>query len=345
MRNRPSAYWLLILVLGALAGYTGGGHAAAERDLVVANPGTELWRAVRQREAPMIGSTQARNVAAGQLINPAGEQWREFRRERLIPIGGLVLAAAAGVVALLFLFRRAVPFAGGPSRRWVERFNAARRVGHWVMAVTMLLLALTGLILLFGRFGLLPWLGSESFGALAGLAKQSHDLLGPVFVAALLVFFVQFLRHNLPARGDLGWLLRLGGLIGHGHPPAGFFNAGEKTLFWLVIVLGTALSVSGLVLLLQIFQPERATEQLALLVHAVAAIGLTAVVFGHIYMALSIKGALQSMTSGRVDANWAQDHHRLWYEDVEARGLVQQDAGTPAPQSDAQSETAASSRV
>ena len=323
---------LLVLSWAAAAAEPASGTTDVERQVVVVNPATDLWRAVRQREGPVTGTTQARNVSAGQLINPRGQEWREFRRQYLIPIGGLVLAAAAGVVILLFIFRPSIPFAGGPSNRWLERFNVARRVGHWVMTLAMLILAITGLILLFGRYGLLPWMSSDGFGTLAGLAKQSHDLTGPVFVAALLVFFFQFVARNLPARGDLGWLLRLGGLFSKGHLPAGFFNAGEKVLFWLVVLFGGALSASGLLLLLQNLEPSRFLQQAALLIHAIAAVGLTALVLGHIYMALSIRGALQGMLNGRVDANWAKEHHRRWFDEAEAQGLVHQGSATGKPQ-------------
>jgi formate dehydrogenase subunit gamma len=137
------------------------------------------------------------------------------------------------------------------------------------------------------------------------------------------VFFVQFVRYNLPAKGDLGWLVRLGGLIGRKHPEVGFFNPGEKILFWSVSGLGIILSVSGIAILFQNLWPGRDLMQAALVGHAVAGVLFLALIFGHIYMALSIRGALQSMTSGYVDANWARAHHKLWYDQVETEGRVE----------------------
>lgn len=293
--------------------------ADVERDVMVTNPATDLWRAVRQREAPMAGVTQSRGVAAGQLINPAGQDWRKLRRARVIPWGGGVLIGVAIIVCALFIFKPATPIPGGESGRKIKRFGIGLRINHWFMAGVMLFLALTGLILLFGRYSLLPWLGSDAFGVIASAAKEGHDLFGPVFAFALLFFFLQFVRKNLPHYRDIYFLLHLGGMFEKREVRSGFFNAGEKILFWLVVVFGFTLTGSGFLLLFQNLLPGREAMQLALLVHAIAAVGLTALVLGHIYMAVSVKGTLPAITRGEVDEHWARHHHELWYEQVTGR--------------------------
>ncbi len=302
-----------------------------EKPATVVNPAAELWNKVRQREQPgFAGSTQVGQMNAGELVNPDGEEWRLFRRDELIPTGGWLLLAAFGAVLLLALIRPSVPIPGGESGQRLRRFDAMRRVTHWVMAISMLVLALTGLVIFTGRYLLLPWMGKQAFGTLAALSQQIHELSGPVFAASLLVFFLLFVARNLPAAVDFKWLFRLGGLIGEGHPPAGFFNAGEKILFWIVVLLGVALSVSGLAMLFAHLVQDRALLQLLVIVHAISALLMTATVFGHIYMALSVRGTLRAMRDGYVDANWARSHHPLWFDEQAERGALEDDRA-PAP--------------
>lgn len=316
MRNMQASLWFLLIALATLVIPSTVVWADVERKVTVTNPATDLWRAVRQREAPMTGITQSRGVAAGQLINPAGQEWRNLRLERVIPWGGWILIGAFVIVAALFILKPSTPIPGGESGKKVKRFGIGPRINHWFMAGVMLFLALTGLVLLFGRHILLPWLGSDVFGVIASAAKEGHDLFGPVFAIALLFFFFQFVRKNLPHYRDVIFLLQLGGIFRKHEVRSGFFNAGEKILFWMVMIFGFTLAGSGFLLLFQNLVPGREAMQLALLVHAIAGIGLTAMAFSHIYMAVSVKGTLPAMTQGEVDENWAKHHHELWYEQV-----------------------------
>ena len=311
-----NSFRVLLVALALVIFPTGWAWADVEREVLVTNPATDLWRAVRQREAPMAGTTHARSAAAGQLINPAGEDWRNLRLNRVIPWGGWFLVGAALIVLALFLLKPSTPIPGGESGRKIKRFDMGPRINHWFMAGVMLFLGFTGLILLFGRYALLPWMGSDVFGAVASAAKEGHDLFGPVFAVALLFFFVQFVRKNLPHYRDLIFMLHMGGLFEKHEVRSGFFNAGEKILFWLVILLGFTLAGSGFLLLFQNLLPDRELMQLALLIHAIAGIGLFALALSHIYMAVSVKGTLPAMTTGEVDENWARSHHEIWYEQV-----------------------------
>ena len=134
------------------------------------------------------------------------------------------------------------------------------------------------------------------------------------------MLFIRFAWRNLRSRGDLTWLAKGGGIVGKAHVSAGFFNAGEKIWFWSVILLGIAVSVSGLVLIFPILGQSREIMQLALMVHGIAAVIFIAGSFGHIYIGtIGTEGSLESMTTGYVDENWAEAHHDRWHAEVMAQ--------------------------
>jgi len=181
-------------------------------------------------------------------------------------------------------------------------------------------LALTGLVLTFGKFVLLPVIGYTLFGWLANLAKNMHNFVGPILVVSLPVFIVMYVRDNVPKLHDLTWLVRMGGLVtkSGGEAPSGRFNAGEKIVFWLLVCLiSIVLAVSGLVLNFPNFDQTRAAMQLSNTVHLVAAMIGIALACGHIYLGtVGMRGAFEAMRYGYVDEAWAREHHALWYEEV-----------------------------
>ncbi len=322
----------------------------------VPNPGADLWNAVREREGAQparqqplpaiwedvlrqqdtVAKTQARSADAASMINASGDQWRQLRRQQLIPFGGALLLISLAIVIGLSFVKRTVHYT--KSDMIIRRFKVPSLVGHWLMAGSMLFLAFTGLVLLFGRFTLLPLTGSEFFSAFASASKEGHDLFGPIFTFALLIFFFQFVSKNLLHYRDFVWMARLGGLFEKKPIKAGFFNFGEKCLFWLVIFFGIALSVSGFAILFQNLLPGRDLMLLATLVHAVSAILLICLVMGHIYMALSTKGTMDAILTGDVDANWAEVDHNVWYEQMKEAGYIRKrivhtgdDAGEEIP--------------
>lgn len=285
--------------------------------IMVPNPASDLWRSVRQREAPGIGGTQVQGVETGVLIQSSGEDFRKYRRDDFIRLGAMVLGGVLAVLLAFYLIRGKMRIPDGRSGKLVKRFPDFDRTVHWLMTVLFLFLALTGLILLFGRFVVLPVFGPEAFGMIASACKEGHNLFGPLFLVALLLMFVRYVARNIPTLTDLKWLLKAGGMIGKGHASAGFFNGGEKIWFWAVIVLGILLSVSGLVLLFPVLGQGREIMQLALIVHGAAAVLVIAGSFGHMYIAtIGMEGALESMTTGYVDESWAEAHHDEWYAEV-----------------------------
>ena len=339
---------LLALIFLGATGVTAADDVGVKS---VPNPGADLWRAVRERQQALepgelpkrastpvfvtdlsrtlveppgvtAADTQIRGVDSSVLINPFGEDWRRFRMEQLIPLGGYLLVGVLGVILVFALVRGRIKFDGGVSGKRLLRFTEIERVLHWFVASVFIFLALSGLVLLFGRPVLLPVMGPEAFAVLASACKEGHNLFGPLFLAALVVLFFRFVIQNLYRRGDLTWLLRGGGMLGV-HASAGYFNMGEKIWFWLVILGGLAISVSGLTLLFPNFGQGRQVMELALLVHGVAALALIAVALGHIYIGTyGTVGTIKSMITGYVDLNWARSHHDRWARECEEQGQV-----------------------
>ena len=287
------------------------------------NPGSDLWREVRQRGLPTHGTTQVQGVDSDILINPWGDPWARLRINQVLTLGGLLLGGVVALILLFYMLRGRIRVAGGFSGNRVRRFRRVQIVVHWVLAGSFLFLGLTGLILLFGRSLLIPLLGHSAFSVLASLSLWSHNIVGPLFLLSVLTMLVVLVRRNLYEKGDLQWLLTAGGALGKSHPSIGFFNAGEKCLFWLVIGLGLVISASGLVLVTPVFGQGRLVMEAAHLVHVSSTLGLIALSFIHMYLGLfGVEGALDSMKSGYVDINWAQAHHDRWAQECRERGEV-----------------------
>jgi formate dehydrogenase subunit gamma len=301
-------------------------------EIQVPNPGADLWRDVRQRgDDPAQGVTQVKGVDAGVLINQYGEEWRLYRSEKLVPLGGYLMGGVLAAIALFFLIRGRIRIPGGRSGRRVPRFTEYDRLLHWTTAFLFILLGITGLILLYGRFVLIPLLGPEGFAITASASKEAHNLFGPAFAVVIVLLFFRFVSSNVPKWVDVKWILKGGGILG-GHASAGFLNGGEKIWFWVVILLGTAISVSGLILDFPNFGQSRVWMGGSLAVHGTAAVILIAGLFGHIYIGtLGMEGSLEGMTTGSVDENWAEAHHDLWMEERRAKGAEPVSPAEPVP--------------
>jgi len=255
------------------------------------------------------------------LINVYGEDWRQFRMQKLIPYGAAVMGIVLSIILLFYLVRGPLRIQGGPCGKKIQRFTVFERTTHWFTVSVFWLLALTGLVLLYGRFVLTPLLGADGFGLTASACKEAHNLFGPMFLVAVLMLFVTFVKDNFYARGDITWLLKGGGLIGGGHVSAGRFNAGEKIWFWIAVLCGLVLSVSGLILDFAVFGQGREVMAVSHVIHGIAALLVITVSFGHIYLGTAgVEGTFGSMSTGNVDEAWAKSHHDRWYAEVKASG-------------------------
>jgi formate dehydrogenase subunit gamma len=270
----------------------------------------------------------------GSRLTTAGEAWRQVRNQWIIPYGGALLVIA--VLALAIFYWRRGPLGGHEANtgRKIERFTPFERALHWTNAFSFVVLAVSGIVLAFGKFFLLPVLGGTLFGWLSYLLKNLHNFVGPLFAVSLLIMVISFAKDNLPRAADLTWLRNAGGLFGGSEVPSHRLNAGEKIMFWVgVTVLGLTVVASGLVLdkLVPGWGETRGQMQVAHMVHAIAAVLMMAILAGHIYMgSVGMKDALVGMRTGYVDEGWAKEHHRLWYDDISAGKIPAQRSGTPA---------------
>ena len=252
------------------------------------------------------------------LIQGSGHEWRKFRNGPETFYGGILLLIPFVVLLGFYMYRGTIKVHGAPTGRKINRFSSVDRVVHWTMAISFVALALTGIVILFGKHIILPWLGHTGFSVVTILSKNLHNFVGPLFIFALVVFIILFAKDNLPKAYDVQWLGKFGGMLSGEHVPSGRFNAGEKALFWsLVVGLCVIISITGLILNFPNWNQGREAMQIANLVHGVCAIFAMAMACFHIYLGtIGMQGAYQAMKTGLVDETWAKEHHEIWYNEV-----------------------------
>jgi formate dehydrogenase subunit gamma len=324
-RYKRIVLWsIAIILVGAtvlpLGSYVYTGIRSAQAQAVEdSNPRANYWRAVREGDQ---GYTAVQGQETGVLMQGAGQNWRSLRNGPIANYGGWGLFLIAVAILVFFGVRGRVEIAGGRSGIKIQRWSAWERFVHWYTAILFIVLAITGLSILFGRAVLIPLLGPEGFAAWADIAKGLHNVSGPAFAIGVAVMIIMWIPNNLPAKGDGEWLSKAGGMFSHdSHPPAGKANAGEKIWFWIISTVGVAAIVTGFILDFPNYGQTRDTMQLANIIHGVAALVWVGVWFGHFYLGtVGTEGALEGMTTGEVDANWAKQHHDLWYDEVRQTG-------------------------
>ncbi len=283
-----------------------------------------VWREARSGEPQF---TTIKGVETNVLIQSGGETWREIRNGPISLYGGILLGLVVAGIGAFYAVRGPLKLEEAPTGRMIERFNGAERLVHWVMAGSFVVLALSGLTLLFGKHVLLPLFGYELFSWVAVTCKNLHNFVGPLFLLSIVAAFFQFAKDNLWRPEDGEWIRKAGGLVSGEHVPSGRFNFGEKSWFWLgVVLLGLSMSITGLILDFPNFEQGRGVMQVSHIIHATGAILFICLSLGHIYMGtIGVDGALDSMVHGQVDETWAKEHHELWYDEAK------RPAAEPAP--------------
>jgi formate dehydrogenase subunit gamma len=278
------------------------------------------------------GYTAIRGQETDVLIQSRGQTWREMRNGPVSTLGA-VLVLGIIVALLIYQFTKGGAKLEHRTGRKVLRWAVSDRVLHWYTAILFIILAITGLSLIWGRAVLIPVMGKEGFAAWANIAKPVHDYLALFFTAGLVVMILKWMHHNIPKAYDLEWFLKGGGYLGGGHPPAGFANAGEKALYWTLVLAGGAMVVSGFYLLFPNLGTERAGMQLANMVHGISSLVCTVFIVMHIYLAtIGSEGALEGMMTGYEDEQYAKNHHPLWYDEITSgKGGQEPVGGTPSP--------------
>ena len=302
----------------------------------------KVWRDIR---FGVVGTVSIPDKQAGQLIQSVGVDWVSYRNDSLRSWGARGLAAILVLLVVFFVVRGRIRVDSGLSGRTVQRFNFLERFAHWLTAGSFIILALTGLNMLYGRQVLLPILGLETFSTLTNAGKYAHAYLAFAFMAGVILILLLWVRHNLPDRTDLAWIARGGGLLVKGsHPPARKFNVGQKMVFWVVILGGISISLSGLALMfpftialfadsfafINLFGFDLPTDltmleemQLSQVWHAIVGLIFIIIIIAHIYIgSIGMEGAFDAMGSGMVDENWAREHHSLWLEETTGEGAA-----------------------
>jgi formate dehydrogenase subunit gamma len=316
-----------------------GNNAPMYRDIA---RGVEGFTNYPRDQYPEMGVLiQAPVAYPGTKYVTAGEAWRQVRNNYIVPYGGALVIITLVALAIFYFTRGTIGHnpAVGAGGGLIERFTPFERAAHWTNAIAFSVLAISGIVMAFGRYFLLPVMGKQLFGPLTYLLKTLHNFFGPLFAVSLVIVAITFIKDNFPRRGDLGWLLKAGGMFdkhSEAEPPTHRFNTGEKFIFWAgVIVLGFFVVSSGLSLdkLLPI-DYTRQIMQYSHMFHATSAVLMMCLFAGHIYLGtVGVRGAYTAMRHGYVDEAWAQEHHGYWYEDLREGKIPAQrsrPAGMPA---------------
>ena len=298
----------------------------------------EIFRQLRYNEANI--NVSSKTAASEILVQDSGMSWLTMREGPLLQYGGLALIGMIALLSFFYLVRGRIPVEEGLSGITIERFKPVERFAHWLLASSFILLGLTGILTLFGRTFLIPIIGHETFSIIAIGSKWIHNNVSWAFMLSLVIIFVFWVVHNIPTKLDIKWILKGGGIFSaHSHPSARKFNAGQKLIFWVVIILGTSVSASGLSLLFPFEFPMFAATfaklnsigvtgllgmdplptnllpheemQLSQIWHSIVAFIMMAVIIAHIYIgSVGMVGAYDAMGSGQVDVNWAKQHQK-----------------------------------
>jgi formate dehydrogenase subunit gamma len=219
----------------------------------------------------------------------------------------------------------------------VRRYSGSARINHWIVAITFVLLLLSGLSLFHPS---LFWL-STLFGG-GAVVRWLHPWLGLILAVAFLGLFVRFFWQNLPETTDFVWLARIRHVLAandHYLPEIGKYNAGQKFVFWSQFVLVGTLLVTGIGLWeaglgwfenTLGFTATIEQKRWAALIHATAAVLAIVIWIVHVYAAIWVRGTISAMTRGSVTGGWGWRHHRKWLRKEVDRGEIDRPKVTAA---------------
>lgn len=202
----------------------------------------------------------------------------------------------------------------------IPRYSANDRTNHWLVAISFILLALSGLALYHPA---MSWL-AVLFGG-GPWTRILHPFIG-VFMLVLFVLLAgRMWRHNRFEPGDREWLRRAGDVLNNREenlPEVGRYNAGQKLLFFGLVACMAGLLATGVVMWRPWFAPyfPIGLIRAASLLHAFCATVMICLIIVHIYAAFWVKGSMRAMLRGSVSRGWAWKHHRAWLREVDRQG-------------------------
>lgn len=287
----------------------------------------KLLEALKPGSAPAVsGRISIPDTRAGSLIQPAGRDWQVWRNSTLPRIGAVAIVGMMVLLLVFLVVKGRIKVEAGMSGQQIQRFNSMERFAHWLTATAFVVLALTGLNITYGRHFLLPMMGADVFTLFAQWAKYLHNYMSFAFVIGLVLMFLQWAIYNIPTFRDIRWIAQGGGIFGKSHPPAAKFNAGQKFVFWVTILGGLTMAATGYAMLFPYYSvPEALPGNLSTYtttidglqtvswLHGLIGVLMIAMIVGHIYIGtIGMQGAFWSMGNGKVDVNWAKQHHSVW---------------------------------
>ncbi len=204
-------------------------------------------------------------------------------------------------------------------RRLILRYTASQRINHWLIAISFVLLALSGLALFHPAFS---WM-AQLFGG-GTWTRILHPFVGVFMVICFAVFAARMWRNNLPTRQDVQWFRQIGDVLGGRDeklPEVGRYNAGQKALYFAMILFLIVLLLSGVVMWRSYFSSyfSVGTIRLASLLHALFAFLMICGIIVHVYAGFWVKGSVRAMTRGTVTPGWAWKHHRAWFRQLRGK--------------------------
>jgi formate dehydrogenase subunit gamma len=320
MVSSARSIYLAIGTLAFLLILTASAPSVAQQDRINPTASSVREQQLLQEFDRIQGRVSIPDQRSSVLMQPAGREWREFRTVALRWVGGIAIVGMLAVLVIFYLTRGMVRLESGRSGRTIVRFTAFERFVHWMTATCFIVLAVSGLNITFGRPLLLPLIGHGAFSEWSQWAKYAHNYLSFPFTIGVVLIFLMWIAGNIPNKVDVDWLKRGGGIVGHDHPPSYRFNAGQKAIYWIVVIGGGLVAATGYELMFPFYLSGIEGLQLAQMVHAIVAVLFVAVMLAHIYIGtIGMEGAFEAMGSGTVDVNWAREHHSLWLEEENAR--------------------------
>lgn len=214
-------------------------------------------------------------------------------------------------------------------RTTVDRYPGRVRVNHWVTAISLILLTLSGAALFHPALFFL----SSLFGG-GSNTRALHPWIGVALLASFAILFIQMVKYNFWTKADTRWMSHIGEAMSgreENLPEVGKYNGAQKIVFWLMTLLIIVLFGTGIVIWYEYFGASFTIEQQRVghIVHALAAIAMLLVVIVHIYAGFYVRGTISAMTEGKVTGGWAFRHHRLWLRQEAREGVIDERQAPP----------------
>src|SRR5699024_2351258 len=176
----------------------------------------------------------------------------------------------------------------------IQRYSASQRINHWIIALSFILLAISGLALFHPSF---DWLSNLLGGGT--WTRILHPFIGVFMFVCFFVFAIRMVRHNMLAQHDVTWLKRFRDVLAKREDrvlESGRYNAGQKLIYWLFVLCMIGLLVTGFVMWRSYFSYlfPIGLIRFASLVHAFLGFVMICAIIVHIYAGIWVKGSVKA---------------------------------------------------